>query len=86
MHWLYLEGKFSVKTAYELKAGRLSEGQWAGWKWIWRFRFQQRVKVLLWMLAHERILTNFIRWRRGIAYTSDCWRCNGESEDALHVI
>lgn len=46
---------------------------------------QQRVKVVLWILAHGRILTNSMRYRMGLV-SSDCWRCSGSSKDAIHVI
>lgn len=38
MHWLQIEGRFSFKSAYGREVGEMSEGQWAGWKWIWRLR------------------------------------------------
>lgn len=88
MHWLAVGGQFVVRSAYELEVlgGGLQDETWAGWSRIWQLRVQQCVKVFVWMLGHDRILTNFLRWRRGLSATSDYERCHGEREDALHVI
>lgn len=86
MHWLSDRADFSVTLAYELGLGTSQTGQWHGWRRIWSLHIQQRIRVFLWMMAHERILTNSVRWRRGLAANSDCWRCGGGCEDVLHVI
>lgn len=45
----------------------------------------QRVKVFLCILAHDKLLTNFGRWPRGLVENSTCSRCNDRQEDALHM-
>lgn len=79
MYWLSDRVDFSVNLAYELSLGASQNGhQWDGWKRLWRLRVQQRITVFLWMMAHERILTNSMRWLSGLVVSSDClemwWR------------
>lgn len=42
--------------------------------------------MVLWTLAHDRVLTNEARCRRGLALDSDCSRCPNSVEDRLHQI
>lgn len=86
LHWLDLNGRFSVRSAYMLTVRSSQEGTWNGWMLIWRLRVQQRVRVFLWLLAHGRILMNSMRYRLGIAPSSACGRCGELREDVLHVI
>lgn len=57
--WLKPGGAFSVKSAYEFAFEGSEEGKWVGWKHIWSLRVQQRVKVFIWLLGHEAVLTNY---------------------------
>lgn len=86
MCWLQVKGRFSVKGAYLLEMGDVGGKSWQGWKRIWRLRVQQRVHVFIWMVAHDRILTNYRRWRCGLSGSSACTRCQGVTEDVLHVL
>lgn len=47
---------------------------------------RQRVKAFAWLLAHDKLLTNHGRWRRRLVDSHACSRCNGEREDALHMV
>lgn len=40
----------------------------------------------MWILAHDRVMTNWSRWRRRIAQTAGCDRCSFEREDGAHAI
>lgn len=77
--------KFEVKTTYGLITRWRREDKWAGWKKIWSLRVHQRVRDCVWLLVHDKILTNVSRWRMGISITARCSRCNEPWEDSLHV-
>lgn len=77
---------FSVKAAYELASGWVEEGTWIGWGLIWKLKIQERLKLFLWLLAHEKIMTNSKRWRRKLAQSPLCERFWQEDESAVHVI
>lgn len=85
--WLELASKkFTVKSAYLLLRGNQDFDGWEGWKKIWRLKTQQRIKLLLWMMAHDKILTNHSRWHRHIALSQNCDRCDATVEEVLHAI
>lgn len=44
------------------------------------------MRYFCWLLAHNSLLTNFGRWKRGMADTSDCHRRNDRREDVLHAV
>lgn len=48
---------FTVALAYKLLTGKNKEGRWGGWLKIWRLKVQRRVKVFVWLVAHDRVLT-----------------------------
>src|SRR4051812_40785427 len=57
----------------------------AGMK-IWRLKVQKRVKEFMWILAHDRILSNWSRWKRKLAMNPCCSHCDGTIEDSIHAI
>lgn len=84
--WLEADSRrFTVKAAYSLLRGMQSTVEWKGWKCIWSLKSQERTKVFLWLLAHDRVMTNWARWRRMIISSPSCGRCAAEKEDALHA-
>lgn len=60
--------------------------EWNGWNLIWKLQVQQRVRVFLWVLAHEKILTNLERATRRMTSSALCVRCREEEESALHAV
>lgn len=52
---------------------------------IWKLRVQQRVRVFVWLLALEEMLTNACRWRRKLIDNPVCMRCLWGMEDEVHV-
>ncbi|KAK8516475.1 hypothetical protein V6N12_038716 [Hibiscus sabdariffa] len=46
----------------------------------------QRVKVFMWITAHQRHLTNVERVRRHIASSDLCGICRSGSEDMNHIL
>lgn len=85
--WLAPENsKFTVRSAYLLLRGEGPNSAWEGWKRIWQLKAQERIKVFMWLLAHDKILTNASRWRRHLTSNPCCFRCDAVVEDGLHVI
>lgn len=87
MGWLYMNGAFTVCSAYRLyMALHTASPPWRRWRMIWKLQVQQRVKAFLWILAHDRLLTNYGQWRRKMTDSPGCFRCNGDIEDSLHTL
>lgn len=87
MGWLSPRGdKFTVKTAYQLARGWEEDTVWEGWKHLWKAHTSQRVRIFMWLMSHDRLLTNMERWRRRLTGCADCARCGEMSEGVLHAI
>lgn len=43
-------------------------------------------KVFIWVLAHDKILTNMARWRRGLVTSPTCSRYAEETESPMQAI
>ncbi|CAN1162405.1 Putative ribonuclease H protein At1g65750 [Linum perenne] len=80
------KGKFSIKSAYEILDCSSLEDAGNTWRIVWKWEGPSRIKHFLWLVAHERVLTNGERCRRHIAQDSSCYRCSGVQEDLLHVV
>jgi len=77
-------GKFSVKSTLALV--RPVEGtNEVDWKRIWKQRVPQRVRVFLWLVFHNKLMTNAERFRRHLHHSSYCEQCQGEVEDLNHI-
>ncbi|KAH1048009.1 hypothetical protein J1N35_038793 [Gossypium stocksii] len=65
-------GNFSVRSA----CWASKENSWNSyddaWKIIWKYKGPQRVRLFLWLIAKQRLLTNSERARRGIGHSSAC--------------
>lgn len=79
-------GSFTTKTTYELICSshslRHSE---ALWKAIWHIKGPQHIRVFLWKLCDQGILTNNIHVRRHMTNCDLCPLCRSSAEDYLHV-
>lgn len=56
------------------------------WRWIWKTCAPEKVQLLLWMIAHEILPTNELRFKRGIAQHAECQRCSTNCEGTLHLL
>lgn len=59
--------QFEVRFAYRLEANWNDEDIWKEWRLIWKLKVHQKVKECLWLMTHDRLLTNFARWHRGLS-------------------
>ncbi|KAF7815339.1 reverse transcriptase [Senna tora] len=53
---------------------------------IWRFKGSQRIRVFLWSLAHDSIMTDNQRMRRCFTDSDICKRCGQAAKTTLHAI
>ncbi|KAK9010379.1 hypothetical protein V6N11_036890 [Hibiscus sabdariffa] len=84
---------FSVRSAYKALTADsaaplvpISANTIACWPRIWKLQVQQRVRVFLWLVLHQRIMTNVERKRRNLATSDVCARCQSEIETIVHVL
>ncbi|CAN1297777.1 Putative ribonuclease H protein At1g65750, partial [Linum perenne] len=55
-------------------------------KKVWSWQGPNRVKHFLWLVAHNRLLTNAERQKRHMTDNGCCRLCPTRSEDSLHVL
>ncbi|KAF7815419.1 ribonuclease H [Senna tora] len=85
--WKYTkDGLFSVKTAYHSIMNSSNLEQNKVWSRIWHLHVPQRIRSFLWLCAHNKLLTNEERAKRGMEDQAFYSRCNGRCEDILHAI
>ncbi|KAK8511492.1 hypothetical protein V6N12_038095 [Hibiscus sabdariffa] len=61
-------------------------GGLVNWKRIWKLEVPQRIQVFIWLIFHERLLTNAERVHRHIASLDMCEVCESGREDIEHVL
>ncbi|KAK8649249.1 hypothetical protein V6N13_129982 [Hibiscus sabdariffa] len=67
--------EFTVKSAYSVLVQEGGRGRMTQWNRIWSIQVPQRVKVFMWITAHQRHLTNVERVRRHMASSGkSLWR------------
>ena len=88
--WCWPLGKLGCYTASSTYAWLLSQNRtWlenSNWSWIWRLHAPEKVRFLFWLILHNAIPTNLMRFSRGLAVSALCARCNLEEEGILHCL
>lgn len=65
------DGRFTVNSAYwSLIAPRCDST--TNWRWIWRLKLPQKIKMFIWQVLLERIHTQDLRFRWKIADINIC--------------
>ncbi|CAN1279411.1 Putative ribonuclease H protein At1g65750 [Linum perenne] len=80
------DGRFRVRSAYLLAAEEEGDTLDPIWRLIWKWKGPQRIRQFLWLVAHNRLLTNSERRRRHLAEIGSCQVCPGQEESVLHVL
>ena len=76
----------SLKSALTFIRNEDSEPSASLWRTIWRLNTPQRMRFFLWLTAHDRLMTNAHRVKRGLATDPKCKSCLQEDEDTLHIL
>ncbi|KHN24231.1 Putative ribonuclease H protein [Glycine soja] len=80
-----INGLFSIKSAYRKVAG-FSNDKDLLFNLIWSWKGPERMRILLWKIANEGLLTNKSRVTRAMAESSECPRCHLQPESILHCL
>jgi len=79
-------GGFSVKSALAIIRNEAPETNEGLWRLIWRLKIPQRMRFFIWLVAHDRLMTNSHRVKRRLATDPNCRICIHEEEDSLHIL
>ncbi|CAN1173011.1 Putative ribonuclease H protein At1g65750 [Linum perenne] len=79
-------GRFTIRSAYEIITKPINQRLDTAWELVWKWSGPSRVQYFLWLVAHEKLLTNLERKRRHLSADATCSRCTGNEESVLHVV
>lgn len=80
------EGKATLRSAHLLLSNLNENDKDTVWKLMWKWSGPQWVKTFLWLVNHDKILTNVERRRRHLYILSLCELCNLKYEASLHAL
>ncbi|XP_061370519.1 uncharacterized protein LOC133313201 [Gastrolobium bilobum] len=78
-------GSFKVGSAYRSLSCQGMNVSSKSWDTVWKWEGPQRVKLFLWLLSGNKLLTNAERYCRHMSAVDLCPRCNMAGEDVDHV-
>ncbi|KAG7559018.1 Reverse transcriptase zinc-binding domain [Arabidopsis thaliana x Arabidopsis arenosa] len=81
-------GEFTVQSAYALitRDQALRPNMSAFYRRVWRVTAPERVRVFLWLLGNQAIMTNEERHRRHLCDSNICQVCKGGVETIIHIL
>ncbi|KAF5938109.1 hypothetical protein HYC85_025615 [Camellia sinensis] len=56
------------------------------WKSLWRHHSPNRWKHTLWLVRHDRLLTNEMKLRRHLSSEATCTLCDHPCETTIHAL
>lgn len=56
------------------------------WRWVWHIKTTKKCKFLVWMICHNVLPTNELRWHKGLSLDSSCLCCHQHAESSLHCL
>ena len=56
------------------------------WAWIWHIPSTEKCKFLCWLVLHDSLPTNMVRFQRSLSTTGSCNRCSSHDETFLHCL
>ncbi|CAN1342709.1 Putative ribonuclease H protein At1g65750, partial [Linum perenne] len=80
------DGRFRIRSAYDLLGEHEGRRRDVDWELVWRWKGPNRIKHFLWLVAHDRLLTNEERRKRTWTEDGSCSRCGHPQETVLHVL
>lgn len=85
---LSMNGKFTIKSAYFSLINSCNNRTHLKplWRLVWRWRGPERIRSFIWLVVHNRAITNEIRYKRHMNGSPNCRYGSGDIETILHVL
>ncbi|CAL1382373.1 unnamed protein product [Linum trigynum] len=88
------DGKFKLRSAYSAAVEWLSDETWEAeednshhhWKRLWKWTGPNCIKHFLWLVFHDRLMTNVQRKRRRLTTDDTCPMCKRGPETTEHIL
>ncbi|XP_038996958.1 uncharacterized protein LOC120121727 [Hibiscus syriacus] len=78
--------RFTVKSAYDFCVGYPTNSREEVWAMINIYRGLSKIKMLLWIIGNDRLLTTAERLRCHLTTNSSCLLCAAPEEDIYHLL
>ncbi|XP_074301475.1 uncharacterized protein LOC141632870 [Silene latifolia] len=79
-------GFFTIKSAIKIIRNEPRNEEASFWNLPWKTWAPRRMRVFLWLLLHDRIMSNANRARRGLTEDPCCGSCGDLEETSLHLL
>lgn len=82
------DGVYTVRSAYSLLMRNSKPRPYMGsfFERVWKLVGPERVRLFLWLVIHQVIMTNVERQRRHLCSSGLCHVCKGGDETILHIL
>ncbi|CAI0383668.1 unnamed protein product [Linum tenue] len=80
------DGRFRLKSAYNLVVEEEDNAPDRCWKDLWKWKGPNRIKHFMWIVLHGRLLTKKELTRRKITTNSHCNLCPDQEETIDHIL
>nr|KYP70931.1 Putative ribonuclease H protein At1g65750 family [Cajanus cajan] len=80
------DGIFTTKSAFDVVSPPREDSHSAFFRVIWKWKGPERIRLFLWRVLHDSLMTNLARFERGLGPDSTCSICRQEEEDIIHVL
>lgn len=80
------EWLFSSHSTYIHLWSSLVDLEVFNWRFIWKLKLPQRWLIFLWIVMHERLLTNQLRSQWGLALNANCALCGYHDESIIYFL
>ncbi|KAL4284332.1 hypothetical protein GQ457_16G009900 [Hibiscus cannabinus] len=77
---------FTVCSAYQAIHNPSTTTNESHWSKIWRLPVPQRIRVFMWLVFRQRLLTNAERFRRHLTLSDSCPLCHSAPETIDHML
>lgn len=79
------KGHFSTKSCFHLLDGNETQED-PNWRKIWSFVGPSRQSFHLWIIKHDRLLTQERLWKMGLVEEARCRQCGASCENTIHAL
>ncbi|XP_019177735.1 PREDICTED: uncharacterized protein LOC109172940 [Ipomoea nil] len=81
-----INGLYSVKSAYKLAFGNLSQEQKLPWAAVWNLNLPPKIKCFFWAMCAMKLPTKDALIVKQVACDPTCQLCGDEPETAIHLV
>lgn len=88
--WVLTNSSFGTYTSANgykwLLDSSISPMRETSWTWFWRFKISEKVRVLLWLILHGVLRSNYSWYLHGLSINACCSHCGGDNESTIHIL